>query len=120
MTQNSNDPQPQPDLAQAAKILEAVRPLAIEYYLVTGKPLGITSEIAEFEAARILGLELCGPRQAGYDACRTTSSGETRIQIKGRRLMDAKSGRVGTIRLTHEWDSVILVLLDVEFYAKEI
>jgi len=77
-----------------ATILAAVRVLAIRYYQETGKPLGITGEIAEFEAARLLGLELAEPRQAGYDALWIRDDGRSkRVQIKGRRVSDAsKSG----------------------------
>ncbi|MBI3553008.1 MAG: hypothetical protein HY077_10880 [Elusimicrobia bacterium] len=102
--------------------MENVRSLAIDYYQETGKPLGITGEMAEFEAARIMKLELCDARQAGYDARRAGKLGPQRIQIKGRRIMDdSKPGqRLGRIRLDHEWDSVMLVLLDERYHAMEI
>jgi len=38
------------------EILAAVKPLAAEYYRLTGKPLGVTGEIAEYLAAELLGL----------------------------------------------------------------
>jgi len=34
-----------------SEILADVRALAVEYYELTGKPLGVTGEIAEFEAS---------------------------------------------------------------------
>ena len=40
------------------KVLAAVNPLAAEYYQLTGKPLGVTGEVAEYIAAEALGLEL--------------------------------------------------------------
>ena len=43
-------------------ILKEVKPLAVEYHDVTGKPLGVTGEISEFEAARLLDLELLAAR----------------------------------------------------------
>src|SRR5260370_5995328 len=91
--------------------------LAVEYYRLTGKPLGLTGEVAEFEAARILGLELSAVRQSGYDAIRRTPGGVVRLQIKGRCCgPDAKPGqRLGSIRLAKEWDSVLMVLLDPHF-----
>lgn len=49
-------------------ILADAKRLAQEYRALTGKPLGIAGEVAEFEAARILGVELTPARQAGYDA----------------------------------------------------
>jgi len=111
-----------PDLERVGDIIQAVRDLAIRYYEETGKPLGVTSEIAEFEAAKILGLELCAARQAGYDAIRVAGHGPKRVQIKGRRIREASNPgqRVGRIKFDHEWDSVILVLLDDRYEADKI
>ena len=95
-------------------ILAKVKPLAAEYYELTGKPLGVTGEVAEYVAAEVLGLELAPPRTPGYDAIRVTPEGERRIQIKGRAFgPDAKPGqRLGTIKRGAECDAVLLVLLD--------
>jgi hypothetical protein len=95
-------------------ILAAVKPLAAKYYRLTGKPLGVTGEVAEYVAAQTLGLKLAPPRTAGYDAIRLTSHGEQRIQIKGRAYgEDAKPGqRMGRIKPTELCDAVLLVLLD--------
>jgi hypothetical protein len=57
------------------KLIGEVKPLVLEYYELTGRPLGITGEIAEYEAARVLGIELLPARQAGHDAIRTTPDG---------------------------------------------
>lgn len=73
----------------------------------------VPGEVAEYEAARLLNLQLCDARQSGHDAIKNGPSGEKRIQIKGRCLNSNKSGqRVPSIKLTHDWDSVMLVLLD--------
>ena len=95
-------------------ILAAVKPLAAEYYRLTGKPLGVTGEIAEYVAAEALGLELAPPRTQGYDAIRKTPEGDQRIQVKGRAYgSDAKPGqRLGTIKRGSPCDAVLLVLLD--------
>jgi hypothetical protein len=50
------------------EILREAKKLAQEYHALSGKPLGITGEVAEYEAARILGVELTPARQPGYDA----------------------------------------------------
>jgi hypothetical protein len=63
------------DAWRVREILAAVKPLAAEYYQLTGKPLGVTGEVAEYVAAEILGLELVPPRTRGYDAIRHTSAG---------------------------------------------
>lgn len=104
-------------------ILADVKKLAIEYYELTGKPLGVTGEIAEVEAADKLGLELAEARTEGYDAIRRKGKRPTRIQIKGRRILDGKplyQGRVSKIDLTKPFDTVALVLLDQRYNAVEI
>jgi hypothetical protein len=99
------------------EVLHGVKVLAREYYELTGRPLGVTAEIAEYEAARLLGLTLSPARQAGYDATRATADGEQLLQIKGRCILPgSKPGqRVGAIDPTKQWDAVLLVLLDREY-----
>ena len=94
--------------------IRAIKAAAVRYRNLTGKPLGITGELGEVQAARILGLKLAPPRQAGFDA--TDASGR-RLQIKARCILeDAKPGqRVGSIKLNHEWDAVVLLLMDHNF-----
>lgn len=100
-------------------ILRKAKVLAREYYRLTGKPLGITGEVAEYEAARILKLELTPVRQAGYDATELKNGVIRRLQIKGRRLiLNNKPGqRLGSIDINKDWDAVLLVLLDEKFDA---
>jgi hypothetical protein len=103
-------------------ILGEAKRLAQEYRHLSGKPLGITGEVAEYEAARILGVELTPARQAGFDAIEKVCGVSRRLQIKGRCLLDdSKPGqRLGSIRVDKEWDSVLMVLLDKNFDATEI
>lgn len=105
--------------ARAMEILRDAKKLAQEYRAITGKPLGITGEAAEYEAARILGLKLTQARQAGYDATEETPAGVRRLQIKGRCLLPGcKPGqRLGSIDVKKEWDAVLMVLLDENFDA---
>lgn len=93
-------PRPPTKLQQdVLSILAAAKRLAQRYRALTGKPLGITGEVAEYEAARLLGVQLTPPRQAGYDATETVGGKLRRLQIKGRCLLpDAKPGqRLGAI-----------------------
>lgn len=102
-------------LELVGEILERAKWSAIDYYQLTGKPLGITGEYGEYIAAKQLGLELAEARTAGYDAI--DSSGR-RIQIKSRSIPRDKKlagQRLGSIRLNHEWDTVLLVVMD-EFF----
>lgn len=106
----------------AREILGDVTKLAIEYYEATGKPLGITGEIAELEAAERLGLTLANARTAGYDATRARNGTMERVQIKGRRVARAKpyKGRMPAIDLSKEFECVVVVLFDEAFSPFEI
>ena len=101
------------------KILHEAKQLAQEYRTLTGKPLGVTGEVAEYEAARLLHLELTDARTPGYDA---TDTDGRRLQIKGRCILDPKKPgqRMGSIDIKKDFDAVLLVLLDDCFNATEI
>ena len=101
------------------EILKEAKVLARRFYRLTGKPLGITGEVAEYEAATRLGLLLHPARQAGYDATEALEDGVARIQIKGRCILNPRkiTGRMGAIDLRQPFDTVLLVLLDSEFNA---
>jgi hypothetical protein len=109
----------QQQTAKIDELLTTARELARQYRELTGKPLGITGEVAEFEAARLLGLQLAPARQDGYDATETVCSITRRLQIKGRCLTPGanRGQRIGTIQSDKPWDAVLLVLLDLEYRA---
>src|SRR5258705_13943397 len=69
-----------------------------EYYQLTGKPLGITGEVAEYVAAEILKLELAPPRTSGFGAIRKTDAGDIRIQIRGEPSAKDRSAASGWVR----------------------
>src|SRR5712671_3079585 len=110
------------DLDELAVIIAEAKSVARRYRKATGRPLGITGEVAEYEAARLLGLRLADVRQDGYDAVRETDGLVHRLQIKGRCILpDSKPGqRIGGIRPEKEWDRVLLVLMDEDFEPLEI
>lgn len=101
-------------------ILADVKALAVEYHELTGKPLGVTGEIGEFEAAEKMQLDLCAARSVGYDAI-SRDGLHRRIQIKSRFKQNGKSwGRVGSIDTCKEFDSVMLVLMAGSYEVLEI
>jgi len=104
---------------EVVELLRQAKLLAVRYRQLTGKPLGITGEVAEFEAAAILGLDLHAARTAGYDATEMRDGKPVRVQIKGRCIADPKrvTGRVGKIDLRQPFDTVLLVLLDMDLNA---
>lgn len=103
-------------------VLREAKKLAQEYRTLTGKPLGITGEVAEYEAARILGVELTPARQAGYDALEAADGSVRKLQIKGRCLHDTRrpGQQLGSIQIEKEWDAVLMVILDRNFDCLEI
>src|SRR5712691_11209419 len=107
---------------QVMGVLRQAKLLARRYRALTGKPLGITGEVAEYEAARILGVKLEKARNAGFDATERKNGAVRRLQIKGRCLLEnCKPGqRLGGIDIRKDWDAVLMVLLDENFDATEI
>lgn len=112
----------EPTRKRVLDLLREAKALAGEYYRLTGKPLGVTGEVAEYEAATKLDLELVPPRTPGYDAIEKLPSGARRLQIKGRCLVDGskKSQRLGKIKRESEWDALLMVKLDGAMEAVEI
>ena len=105
------------------KLISEARRIAADYRRATGKTLGgVTGEIAENDAARLLDLELAADKNSGYDAIGRGKRAGKKIQIKGRAIFDqAKSGqRIGQLKVNQEWDSVVLVLMNEDFEPVEI
>ena len=104
-----------PKIDELTEILEKAKDAAVGYYKLTGKPLGITGEYGEYLAAKYLKMELAGARTPGYDA---TDKRGRNVQIKARAIPRDKrltGQRLGSIRLDHEWDVVVLVLMNELF-----
>lgn len=109
------------DFAELGKLLADARAIAKRYRELTQRPLGITGEVAEYEAARLLNLQLAPAREAGYDAIRERGGKPDYLQIKGRCILSKNPGqRIGKIDLSKPWDGVLLVLLDADFEPTEI
>lgn len=104
------------------KLISEARRIAADYRRATGKPLGISSEIARHDACTYLELE---PKDdaVGYDAIGLNNERKgLRFQIKGRAIFDEnKSGqRLGQIKVEQEWDFIVLVIMDEDFETSEI
>jgi hypothetical protein len=102
------------NIAEAVKsLLKQAKRIAVEYYQLTGKPLGVTGEVAEYEAAEKLGLVLAPPRNKCVDAYSSANGKQESFQIKGRVVAsgDRYQGRIGKV-VDGNFDAVLLVLLD--------
>ena len=99
------------------KLISEARRIAAEYRRTTGKPLGISAEIARHDACTFLNLE---PDEdaVGYDALGLLEERkDVRFQIKGRAIFDEKKGgqRLGQIKTDQNWDKILLVLMNEDF-----
>jgi hypothetical protein len=121
MTTDNNMTQ-EVNLRLIGDLIQQAKKLAREYYKYTGRPMGITGEIAEYEATQLMGLHLSPVRTPGFDATVQKDGRPFRYQIKGRCILEnTKRGlRLGSIRLVYEWDAVLLVLLDKNYEPTEI
>ena len=100
---------------QLEPVLAKAKAVAQEFYELTGKPLGITGEVGEYWAAKLLNLTLADARTPGYDALDSTGK---RIQIKARLIQDVKKitgHKMGAIKVDAEFDSVMLVILQNDY-----
>ena len=106
------------------KLIEQARQLAADYKRMTDKPLpGVSNEIAEHDAERLLQLKLCKDRSKGFDAERLSANkGPRRVQIKARTIFNDnyRGQRLGQLKLDKQWDSVVLVLMDEDYQPFEI
>lgn len=109
-------------LYQVDKLMSEARRIAAEYRKATGKVLGISSEIARHDAARLMNLELTDDQNAGWDAIGHGPREGKRIQIKGRAIFDEQKGgqRVGQLKTEQAWDSVMVVMMDENYEPTEI
>ncbi len=112
------------------KLMAEARKLAADFRRATGKPLGISNEIAVHDVIRLMNLAPAEPGAGGYDAIGTGSREGRRIQIKGRTVFTESSSekkggkktgqRIGQIKVDQDWDSVMLILMDDSYEACEI
>jgi len=105
------------------KLMLEARKLAVNFRQATGKPLGISNEIAVHDVIRLMHLEAVSTASnGGYDAIGTGERAGKRIQIKGRSIAsESKSSqRIGQIKQDKEWDSIMLILLNEAYEPLEI
>ena len=104
------------------KLITETRRIAKEYRLATGKTLPVTPEIAINDAISILEMQPNETKNAGYDAIYDRDGEQLKVQIKGRAIFnDKKQGyRIGQLKLEQDWDAIILVIMNEDFFPEEI
>ncbi len=104
------------------KLIAETRRLAAEFRRATGQVLPVTGEIARYDAARLLDLELLENRSGGVDALGRGDREGLKIQIKGRLITDESRGgqRIGQLNRNGDWDRVVLSLMDADYEPFEL
>jgi len=106
-------------------LMEQARSLAANYRKTTGKTLaGVSGELAVYDAIRLLKLQSVEDNLP-YEAIGSEDAGDLendKIQIKGRTMFSDSKGspRIGQIKASEHWDSVVLVLMNDEYQPYEI
>ncbi|MDC9725612.1 MAG: hypothetical protein PSN44_06835 [Gammaproteobacteria bacterium] len=109
------------DLYSIDKLMHETRQLAAKYRLTTGTTLPVTGEIARFDVAKALDLQLIDDPTLGYDAEGQGERDGLRILIKGRVIFEDShsSPRIGQIKPDGRWDNVVMVLFDDDYMPVE-
>ena len=109
------------DLYSIDKLMHETRQLAARYHQTTGNTLPVTGEIARFDVAKALNLQLIDDQTLGYDALGETEGKKIRILIKGRVIFEnsRSSPRIGQVKPDGRWDNVVLVLFDDNYEPME-
>ncbi|MDB2705111.1 hypothetical protein N9Y67_01070 [Pseudomonadota bacterium] len=109
------------DLYSIDKLMHETRQLAAKYRMTTGTTLPVTGEIARFDVAKALNLQLIDDLTQGYDANGLGERAGVRVLIKGRVIFeDSRSTpRIGQINPDGRWDNVVMVLFDDDYMPVE-
>ena len=88
--------------------MEKTRQIALEFRETTGQSLPITSELARYDIARLLELQLPDETSQQTDIL----TGDKQFLVKGRVIFDpTKSGyKVGSVNMNIDWASMLLIL----------
>ncbi len=110
------------DLFSIDKLMQQARQLAARYRQTTGNTLPVTAELARFDAAKLLGLDLNEDMTVGYDAIGKDQCQGKKYLIKGRVLFEESqsSPRIGQLNPDGHWDLIVLVLFDDHYNPVEI
>ncbi len=110
------------DIYSIDKLMHETRQLAARYHQTTGTALPVTGEIARFDAAKALNLQLNNDSSQSYDAIGCGALQDQKILIKGRVLFESSKSnpRIGQINPEQDWGQAVLVLFDDDYQAVEI
>ncbi len=103
------------------KLMHETRQLAARYRKATGLSLPVTGEIARYDVAKALDLQLMDDLTLGYDALTQHTQTAERILIKGRVIFENSKStpRIGQVNPDGRWDRVVMVLYDDNYQPVE-
>lgn len=109
------------DLFSLDKLMHETRSLAAKYRQATGNTLPVTGEIARFDVAKALDLDLIEDLTLGYDAIGKNEREGLKILVKGRVIFEdsQSSPRIGQVNPDGRWDNVVMVLFDDNYLPVE-
>jgi hypothetical protein len=104
------------------KLMAETRRLAAEYHKTTGQTLPVTTELSKHYAMRALRLVDADATLTGVDAKGQDEKSDLLYQIKGRVIFDSSkaSPRIGQLNMDADWNMLVLVTLDAEYFPVEI
>ena len=105
------------------KLIEQTRKLARDYRQTTGQSLPLTSEIARYDARRLLNLAEPPVEEAAVDAVAMADGKVSqRYTVKGRAQVanDPSRARIGQLNTEGNWNFVLLVILDEDYCCESI
>lgn len=105
------------------RLMQETRRLAVEYHRLTGQALPISSQLAQHYVVQLLDFAEPPLPIPGVDVVGSGPFEGLRAQIKSRvQFHKASAGnpRVGHLNPKGEWNVVLLVLLNHEYYPREI
>lgn len=96
------------------KLMAQTRELAANYYQTTQQSLPVGSELAKYDAIRLLNLVEAPAGMKGVDAVQD----QRRFQIKSRVCFNLtnSSYRLGQLNFEGEWDETLLVLMNAQYH----
>lgn len=104
------------------KLMDETRRLASEYRKSTGGTLPVSTELAKYDAIKLLGLSPLESPERAVDALWLTPEGEKKVQVKGRVIFEPKKSgyRVGQFNLDADWHIIVLVLMNQDYETYQI
>lgn len=105
------------------RLMQETRRLAVEYHRLTGQVLPVSSQLAQYYVVQLLDFAEPPLSEPGVEVVGSGNFEGLKAQIKSRVQFQKESSgnpRIGHINPQGAWNAVLLVLLNQEYYPREI